>query len=1031
MTGSVKQAFVASAPARNGAAAPKQRGDGRAFGDVFRTPAKEPATARRAESAAPQRSASAAQPAAPIQSTANPPVATASAAASTAPYVFRAGDRMADATQPAAISPATSVTRYAVREDSRAAMTVRPAAAPSVTEPAIAASVSRHAVPADGQAAAVIQSVAAPPATTISMTDDADRAAGPPAMPHSAIIERMRQAFPRELPETAEVDAQAGPIRPRATKGKAAAEPSGQHRNDPIGAVLSDLREKLRSLTNRPLPAQSENVAQNSAAQAMPEGTASSGTASSRPAIRVAVDGPAVPVADPESRAPSGAEHTVSDKSESALSIASNPARPRPSGTGDLPPRRTERTVYPEAVHSQERYPCDRSNHAAEPVSSQVPIEHPPRRNIDIAAVTQPVPPREALRALLTQLERKPTEAEPALPQETAQEKAAPHLETGRHEAPTRPVPTAAMEMRPRRDAETHVARSRPEAAPTAPLARDVATGQHPAAARPASEARTAADARPLWGADVFDIAGIDPDLLRAALALEQSETAAKATAAPAGLSQPLADTIPALPGRTAASEPITQSAETPHAVSAATPPQHRAEVSAHRSSDTAIMPQAGRVTSAGVEHAGHKDTDGPAVFAASEPREPSPAPSETLRAAEQPASPPLPAQAQAAPVPTQSIAPAAASRDERATVVGRGSMPGVPDRQGARETAYAGSAAPVTTGRTQPHVETPQPAAPPLRPAIPDVRPAGASNKAGKPPVPTADGMPRPIKSGMTAPLASSEPLSRDGAPQAATPDTARSEMLRSPAAPAAATTIGQPANMPAAAEATTPDRIPARADRPAPGDDFEPLAASARPAAADARFVAGVSVETAQSIPAPATAGAPVPIADLATVLSADSAWKSMAGTHAGFQTLGGHSHLRHASTLRIELKPVELGAVTAELKLVGDQLSVAISVDTQEAYQRLTQDHDSIVQSLRSLGLQVDQVSIQQPQIASRADQGNTSFNAGPRDPGSSGSGQPGDGQGQQGTRSQSGASRDESYNPASQARRGADAGGGLYI
>ena len=69
----------------------------------------------------------------------------------------------------------------------------------------------------------------------------------------------------------------------------------------------------------------------------------------------------------------------------------------------------------------------------------------------------------------------------------------------------------------------------------------------------------------------------------------------------------------------------------------------------------------------------------------------------------------------------------------------------------------------------------------------------------------------------------------------------------------------------------------------------------------------------------------------------------------------------------SLKIQLHPAELGMVTAQLRTVGDQLSVELQVDSHEAYHRLTADSDAIVKSLRSLGFDIDRVSIQQPQAA----------------------------------------------------------------
>ena len=71
-----------------------------------------------------------------------------------------------------------------------------------------------------------------------------------------------------------------------------------------------------------------------------------------------------------------------------------------------------------------------------------------------------------------------------------------------------------------------------------------------------------------------------------------------------------------------------------------------------------------------------------------------------------------------------------------------------------------------------------------------------------------------------------------------------------------------------------------------------------------------------------------------------------------------------------LKIQLHPLELGVVTAHLRTVGEKLSVELKVDNHDAYHRLSADSDAIIKSLRSLGFDIDSVSIQQPQAAATA-------------------------------------------------------------
>ncbi|PLP56971.1 hypothetical protein CYK37_22245 [Mesorhizobium loti] len=71
--------------------------------------------------------------------------------------------------------------------------------------------------------------------------------------------------------------------------------------------------------------------------------------------------------------------------------------------------------------------------------------------------------------------------------------------------------------------------------------------------------------------------------------------------------------------------------------------------------------------------------------------------------------------------------------------------------------------------------------------------------------------------------------------------------------------------------------------------------------------------------------------------------------------------------AHILKIELHPAELGAVTANLRLVGEQLSIELKPETYEAHRRLSADREAIVKSLKSLGFDIDKVTILQPSVA----------------------------------------------------------------
>ena len=77
---------------------------------------------------------------------------------------------------------------------------------------------------------------------------------------------------------------------------------------------------------------------------------------------------------------------------------------------------------------------------------------------------------------------------------------------------------------------------------------------------------------------------------------------------------------------------------------------------------------------------------------------------------------------------------------------------------------------------------------------------------------------------------------------------------------------------------------------------------------------------------------------------------------------------------NTLKIQMQPIDLGSVTATLRLNGDELVVSLQVETGEAYRQLSDDKDQIVKALRGHGFAVDQVSVQlSPQVDRSANTG----------------------------------------------------------
>lgn len=63
----------------------------------------------------------------------------------------------------------------------------------------------------------------------------------------------------------------------------------------------------------------------------------------------------------------------------------------------------------------------------------------------------------------------------------------------------------------------------------------------------------------------------------------------------------------------------------------------------------------------------------------------------------------------------------------------------------------------------------------------------------------------------------------------------------------------------------------------------------------------------------------------------------------------------------TLKIQMNPVELGNITATMRLVGEDLSIHLTVHSSSAYRELTNDSNSIMDALKAQGFSVDQISV----------------------------------------------------------------------
>lgn len=278
----------------------------------------------------------------------------------------------------------------------------------------------------------------------------------------------------------------------------------------------------------------------------------------------------------------------------------------------------------------------------------------------------------------------------------------------------------------------------------------------------------------------------------------------------------------------------------------------------------------------------------------------------------------------------------------------------------------------------------------------------------------------------------------------------SAAPQQQNGPAAPAHARAEPVPAGEPPAGDAA-----PVQRPQPAPGAGGMPDVTTADDGSQRAPqqgrragAAAGVAANAPASEPADPFAGrvkivgsstptSPPPAlvsllgptsASVVAAIEADPAWRAAAAEMASSTIVRTPNSTQGVNTLRIQLNPAELGMVTARLTATGSQLSIEIQVESNDARQRLVNDSDAIVKALRSVGLEVDRITIQQSATPST---GAGQQAAGGRDQQFAGQ-QAGDGNGRErGDGRQAGSQNHDDARPNMAERAGGRSDGNLYI
>ncbi|ASP79234.1 flagellar hook-length control protein FliK [Sinorhizobium meliloti] len=98
------------------------------------------------------------------------------------------------------------------------------------------------------------------------------------------------------------------------------------------------------------------------------------------------------------------------------------------------------------------------------------------------------------------------------------------------------------------------------------------------------------------------------------------------------------------------------------------------------------------------------------------------------------------------------------------------------------------------------------------------------------------------------------------------------------------------------------------------------------------------------------------------VATAIAGDSGWAEALQSSAATTKPEAWSQAgKTLNTLKIQMHPVDLGMVTATLRLKDDELQVELKVETGEAFRQLRDDQSEMVKALRAQGFAVDQVNI----------------------------------------------------------------------
>ena len=100
----------------------------------------------------------------------------------------------------------------------------------------------------------------------------------------------------------------------------------------------------------------------------------------------------------------------------------------------------------------------------------------------------------------------------------------------------------------------------------------------------------------------------------------------------------------------------------------------------------------------------------------------------------------------------------------------------------------------------------------------------------------------------------------------------------------------------------------------------------------------------------------------AAITSQIAANPEWTGTLQSSAAAPAVPGEAQTgKVLNTLKIQMHPIDLGMVTATMRLKGDELHVELKVETGDAFRQLSDDQNEMIKALRAQGFAVDQVNV----------------------------------------------------------------------